>query len=303
MMIDNFHFLRPYWLAALLPAALVWWWMLRRGDSRQAWKQFVDPVLLDALLAGGGNRQRWRPVHLLGVFWLVGILALAGPAWRREASPFAEDEAALVIAIKVAPSMQSTDIAPSRQARAAQKVSDLLAARPGTRNSLIAYAGSAHLVMPLTTDAAVINTFAADLTPDLMPQTGDNAVAALELAQRQLASKSQPGAILFVTDGFSEGMSSALVEHRRQGGVPVHVWAATAGPPTTLRDAANAGGGSFMVIAPDTSDVEKLARHVQQTATAAVGGTGERWRDSGYWLLAVPGVIGALWFRKGWVVG
>jgi len=301
-LIANFHFLRPWWLLALLPAAVVWWLIFRRVDSRHQWRQWVDPVLLDALLLQGGKPRHIRPIHLLGLFWGVTVFALAGPAWQREPSPFAEDKAALVIVLKVTSSMQEADVPPSRLQRAAQKISDLLPLRPGARNALIAYAGSAHLVMPLTTDPNVINTFAADLSPELMPKEGDDAPAALKLAERQLDRGGQPGAILFITDELGDEAVAAIGVHRKRGGVPVHVWAAKAESSETLKQAAEAGGGSFERITPDRSDSERLARHVQQTATSAVAGTGDRWRDAGYWLLPPLVATAAFWFRRGWVV-
>ena len=301
-LIQNFHFLRPWWLLALLPAAAVWWSLFRHDDSRDRWRQWVEPMLLDALLLRGGKRLRIRPIHVLGLFWSVTVLALAGPTWQRVPSPFAEDKAALVFVLKVTPSMEETDIAPSRLQRAAQKISDLLAARPGTRNALIAYAGSAHLVMPLTTDADVINAFALDLSPKLMPKEGDDAPAALKLAERQLDKTGQPGAVLFITDELNEDAVAAFGTQRKKGGAPIHVWAATSEASATLKQAAKAGGGSFEVITPDRSDVERLARDVQQTAMSKRGGLGEGWRDAGYWLLPSLVVMGAIWFRRGWVV-
>jgi Ca-activated chloride channel family protein len=301
-LIHNFHFLRPWWLLAMLPAAAMWWVIFRRDDSKHLWQQWVEPVLLDALMRKGGKRQRLRPIHVLGLFWIVTVLALAGPTWQRTPSPFAEDKAALVIVLKVTPSMEETDIAPSRLQRAAQKISDLLAARPGTRNALIAYAGSAHLVMPLTTDANVINTFAADLSPTLMPKEGDDAAAALRLSERQLDKGGQPGAVLFITDELNDEAIAAFAAHREKGGAPIHVWATTTEEPTTLKQAAGSGDGSFAVITPDQSDVDRLAHDVQQTATSKTGGQGEGWQDAGYWLLPLLLIMAAFWFRRGWVV-
>jgi Ca-activated chloride channel family protein len=300
--INNFHFIRPWWLLALLPAFVLWWQMLKQGDPHREWKKWVDPALLDALLVQGIEKRRIRPVHVLGIFLLLAIVAVAGPTWQREPSPFAEDEAALVIVLKVADSMEEDDIAPSRLKRATQKISDLLAARPGAGNGLIAYAGSAHLVMPLTKDAAVINVFAADLTPDLMPSQGDNAVDALKLAEKQLAKSHQPGAVLFITDELGEDAIAAIADYRKKGGVPVHVWAATTDISSALEQAAKAGGGTFTSVSPDASDVERLVRNIQQTATSAVSGEGERWQDKGYWFLPFLMIIGISWFRRGWVV-
>ena len=64
---------------------------------------------------------------------MIASLALAGPTWKREPTPFSEDQAPLVIALDVSSSMEMTDIQPSRLQRAQQKVRDLLALRSGAR--------------------------------------------------------------------------------------------------------------------------------------------------------------------------
>lgn len=306
-----FHFLRPEWLVALLPAAILLWLTVRRGDVRQAWHTHVDPVLLDALLVEGQRQSRIGPVHMLGMFWLIGAVALAGPSWRLEPSPFAEDKAALVIVLKVTPSMLEDDIAPSRLIRAGHKITDLLERRRGARNALVAYAGSAHLVMPLTTDPEVINTFARDLTPDLMPAEGDNPAAALELATAQLTQSDSPGAILFVADDWDGHAIASLERHAQEVGIPVHVLGLLAderiaignGPAiSALEEAANLGGGTFALITPDSTDVQTLAGQIQETARSSAAGTSDRWRDEGYWLLPLLALISGLWFRRGWVL-
>jgi Ca-activated chloride channel family protein len=129
--VSQFHFLRPWWLIAILPAcglaALIW----RRQDAQRPWQHVIDAPLLSHLLVGGQPHRWARPVHVLWVGWLIAMVALAGPTWRREPAPFTADEATLVIAIEVTPTMQAQDIQPSRLQRTAQKVRDLLALRPG----------------------------------------------------------------------------------------------------------------------------------------------------------------------------
>ena len=224
-------------------------------------------------------------------------------AWQREPSPFAEETASLVIVLKVTPSMSETDIPPSRQERAAQKISDLMEIRPGARNGLVAYAGSAHLVMPLTRDAAVIEAFTADLVPELMPVAGDNGVAALRLAEQQLIRGGQPGVILYITDDVNDDMGQAFAGHRKNGGVPVHVWLACPNPSGQVLTAAKAGGGSVTRFSSDRTDVEQLARRIQQTATTSSEEGGDRWQDAGYGLIPMLVFLGIFWFRKGWVLG
>ena len=293
-------FLRPAWFLALLPAGLIAWLLWRRTRAGHAWKRWIDPDLLDALLVGGHKDRRTGPVPLVLAGWIVAIIALAGPSWRNQPSPFAEDQAVLMIALKVAPSMGVRDVPPSRQERAAQKIADLLETRRGARHGLIAYAGSAHLVMPPTRDSTVLGEMLPDLEPGLMPKSGEDAAAALALAQRQLDRAEAAGAILFVADTVRDADLDALAEHRRKRGAPVHVLAIGDDPSTTA--AAAAGGGTAFELTADTEDIEAIARRVQQTARQPSQEGGETREDGGYWLLIPLALISLHSFRRGWVV-
>jgi Ca-activated chloride channel family protein len=299
-LLDGFVFLRPAWLIALLPAALAALLLWRKVRASHGWKRWIDPDLLDALLVGGGSGRRLGPLPVLLVFWVVAIVALAGPSWRMQPSPFAEDQAVLMIALEASPSMGTRDVPPSRQERAAQKIADLLEEREGARHGLIAYAGSAHLVMPPTRDSSVLLEMLPDLSADLMPAPGEDSARALELAGFQLERADAAGAILFVGDGFRDPDLEALAAHRRAGGVPVHVLAI--GDDPSIAGAAEAGGGSTFELSPDGSDVAEIARRVQQTARRPSQGEGEKREDGGYWLLIPLALISLHSFRRGWVL-
>ena len=164
--LQQYHFLRPAWLLLLLPAGYLIWKVYQRSDSLRAWKKLIHPALLKHLVLNeGSDGGRWRPVYMLALGWLAGIIALAGPSWRMQTSPLGEDQAALFIVIKVTPQMQAKDIQPSRLQRSVIKIHDLLELKNDVRTGLIAYAGSAHLVMPLTSDAGIINNFAEAFEP------------------------------------------------------------------------------------------------------------------------------------------
>ena len=66
------HLLRPLWLWALLPAALIWWALWRQQDRVSTWKQVIDPHLLDHLLVGDAEKRRLAPIHLLLLLPLLG---------------------------------------------------------------------------------------------------------------------------------------------------------------------------------------------------------------------------------------
>jgi Ca-activated chloride channel family protein len=169
-MIGDFHFLRPWWLLALVPCALLIWAIQRRESAAQSWHGIVAPHLLPFLLQGRSRRACFTPLHLIAIGWLIAVLAIAGPTWRREPSPFADDTAALAIVVKLSPSMNTEDVQPSRLTRATQKIHDLLKQRAGAETSLIAYAGTAHVVMPETSDSTIIDAFAQALDPKIMPK-------------------------------------------------------------------------------------------------------------------------------------
>ncbi len=80
----SFHFLRPdvFWL---VPGGLAVFLVLyRRGSAAARWRGVIAPHLLEHLIVRPDRRRRVRPLHLLGFGLLIGVLAAAGPSWRRE---------------------------------------------------------------------------------------------------------------------------------------------------------------------------------------------------------------------------
>jgi len=317
-LLETFHFIRPGWLLLTLPAALVIWAILRRQDPLRSWQAVIAPELLSHLVVRSEVRRgRLRPALLLGFAWLLGIIALAGPAWKKEPTPLTEDLAALFIVLKVTPEMLAQDVQPSRLQRSAQKIGELLALRPGIHTGLIAYAGSAHLVMPLTSDPEVIAFFASELAPEVMPQAGDDPAQAVALANRRLQASGLPGSIVLVADHVEPEQSQELARIRAEGGADMHVYAMAAGPdvsvpsgsppaaaldPSAMARAAKAGGGSLVVVTPDDRDIRQLASRIDRSIEAAPLLEGERWVDFGYWLLPffIPLVL--LFWRPGGAV-
>ncbi len=316
--LQEFHFLRPLWLLGFLPAIGLVVLMQRRTDMAAGWRRAIAPALLPHLLVGQAGRHRWQPITALLVGWILTALALAGPAWRRVPSPFSRDEAALVFVVKATPEMLARDIQPTRLARSAQKISDLLARRGGTKAALVAYAGSAHLVMPLTHDARLISRFADDLSPDIMPLPGDDPAAALRLARDQLVRAKLPGSIVLLTDSIPPKSLAPLAHDWESAGVPVQVLAVAAppdapappdGPPAppldlaALEAALGPVSGTVTTVTPDDSDVDSLTRHtVTRLASSAADSHENRWRDEGYVLLYPLAALMLCWFRPGWFV-
>ncbi|HLG48384.1 MAG TPA: VWA domain-containing protein [Reyranella sp.] len=286
---SEFHFLRPWALALIVPALLLWLASRRASDTTRRWARVIEPDLLKLLAVGGSSRWRVAPHDLLLAAWIVAALAIAGPTWQREPSPFADAERPVMLVLKVTPTMLTTDLAPSRLDRARQKIADLLKAHDGMPAGLIAYSGSAHLVLPPTPDRDIVLSLAHALSPAIMPREGDRLDEAVALADRLLKEGGQGGSILVLADTVRAVQAFAA---------PFTLLAML--PESTALPALDQ---RVVRTTIDGADIEALSRRLSTAgAPPAAPGEGERWRDSGYWLTPLLALLVIGWFRRGWVL-
>lgn len=301
---SDLHLLRPYWLIAILPILLVWWSLWRKQNPVTSWTKIVDTHLLEHLLVGEKRRRCMRPIHLLLVMWCLCVVALSGPTWQSEPSPFAEDEAGLIILLKVSGTMNATDVQPSRLERAKHKLRDLLELRKGSPSGLIVYSGSAHLVMPLTRDSRIISAMVEDLTPELMPEEGDALAEAVKLAENVFESAGVPGSILVMSDSVTPSQIEVLSEIIV--GVPIQFLAlhsSSAPLEVGLERAASELRAPVVRLSVDQTDVDRLVTTARsKISTVNIEQAGDRWRDGGYSMLPLIALCALMWSRKGWVV-
>ena len=82
-LIQEFHFLRPWWLVAALPALIICVLLWRHKRQAQNWQKVIAPELLPFLLDGTSVKPNPRYVIALASAWLLASLALAGPTWEK----------------------------------------------------------------------------------------------------------------------------------------------------------------------------------------------------------------------------
>jgi Ca-activated chloride channel family protein len=324
-MIGDFHFLRPAWLLAVPAAAALLWLVSRREDVRRRWGGTIAPHLLDHLVVERGSGLRVRPVHLTALLIALGGLALAGPTWDRERPPFVEDRAPLALAIDLSATMDAIDVAPTRLERTKLKVRDLLALRAGARTAVFAYAGDAHMVLPLTDDAALIETYVDSLATGIMPLAGKDTAKALAAVAAGLAREQTPGTIVFLTDGVEPRAFDALKRRPGKDDVLVlGIGTAEGGPVKTGRDSfltdatgrrvfarldvdglhrlRSETGVPVATVTLDDADVRWIQRRAQTHLEQKQADATTRWNDRGWWLTIPVALLGAAWFRRGWTI-
>jgi Ca-activated chloride channel family protein len=315
---DGLHFLRPLWLLGLLALPLLAWLWRRRAAQANVWRANVDAHLLPHLLeAGSGQRRRWGiGTALVGLG--LALVALAGPAWRQVEQPLWQTRAPLVVALDLSSATLAGDLPPSRLAQARAKIAQLLQQRKGGQVALVAYAEQAYTVAPLTDDVANIALFLDALEPDVMPEDGSRASAAIAWSQRLLRQAGfGSGDILLLTGDMDADARSAATESAAAGyrvsvlGLGSPAGAAYRKPDgsigqaklesTLLQRVADAGGGSYQRVQPDSGDLEALGvlDPVQAGARATQGEKRAAWQDEGFWLLPPLLLIAAFAFRRG----
>lgn len=296
--IDAFHFLRPLWLLALLPIAVLWWSVRSGATVREPARAGIAPHLRAALTVGGTAQRRIKPIDGVALALVLLAIGAAGPTWSRQPDPFAAQSAPLVIALEVTPSMEVSDIAPNRLERAKQKIRDLLDLRAGARTALVAYSGTAHVAVPMTEDPGVMLPYLEGLTPDVMPLDGNRAAQALALAMALQAREAGAGGVLFVSDGLDPADVAALSE------LSDHVAVLSMLPTGQADRGFEALDGVVVIpVSADASDVTRIDRMLTAAqARAAVAESDQPWEDRGQWLAWPAALLILLWFRRGWTM-
>ena len=308
--IEHLHFLRPWWLLLVplwLGIAAVQHW---RRQSRDRFEGIIAPHLLEHLRLDPGNARWFNPTRVNQVFVFLVALILAGPSWRQQPSPLAQDESAMVLLLDVSDSMQQADVQPSRLARARQKAADLLALRPDKQSALVAYAGTAHTVLTLTADQAILNQYLAALAPAMMPRSGKFPEYALPLVDEILRDSTAAATVVLLTDGpgtastaafrtyFADRPHQLLVlgvgsSRESNGMIPLERDA--------LRELAAASGGHYVDLSIDDTDVRALERRIE-SHYVILDNDALPWLDAGYPLVFAGMALFLLWFRKGWTL-
>jgi Ca-activated chloride channel homolog len=292
-----FHFIRPSLLVAV-PIIVLLWWLIRKSATRQTTPQSgLPPHLRDALTVGNSRRRWFTPIDGVALALLLAALASAGPTWSRVPDPFVAQSAPVVVILEVTSSMEDIDLAPSRLERGKQKIRDFLDLRAGARTALVAYAGSAHGVVPMTEDPGVVLPYLEGLNPDVMPKEGQVAAQALTTAQQILAEQKTPGGILFVTDGIDPADVGALDDAQQTLVVLAML-------PEGIDDRGlDALTRPVVTATPDSSDLKHVESQLNAAYRQAMLENSEQpWLDRGVWLAWPLALLILFWFRKGWTM-
>ncbi len=168
------------WLLLLPFFLLVGFWSARQ--SRQRLQRALSARLLPLLSAQASpGRRRFKTLLRILGLGLV-IVALARPQAGKGLSEIKVRGIEIMIAVDVSTSMLTEDIKPSRLEFVKSELNRLIDLTSGDKLGLVAFAGSAVLMSPLTSDVASLKMFVESLSPFAVETQGTNFSAALQEA-------------------------------------------------------------------------------------------------------------------------
>ncbi len=218
-------FAAPQWLwwlaAAPAAAALCALGWRRRLRAAADW---AARSLWDRLLPAYEPRRLVAWSLLLALAVAAGALTLGRPRWGAAEQQVERRGVDLVFVLDTSLSMATSDLAPSRLWVAQTLIRRLVEQLPEHRVALVQAEGDGMVMVPLTSDGAVIDMLLDAVQPGSLPSPGTELSRALEQAAQLFpAGGDKHRALVLVSDGEDHGSGlDQLGVRLREAGVVVH---------------------------------------------------------------------------------
>ena len=181
---EGFRFADPQYLSwlFLLPA----YWMFNKFWLKRKQKQLEKAFgkknygfLASSLDSKASRKKLYLELLIVGFF----ILALARPQTPGGTQTIRNEGVEILLLVDVSRSMLSEDVKPNRLAVAKRELSRLVDMSDGDRFSVVAFAGSAVLLSPMTTDRQAVKMYLESLGPNTVSSQGTDFTKALTISE------------------------------------------------------------------------------------------------------------------------
>ena len=324
----DFTFIRPAVLWLLIPA-LALFFIAFIKHKKQSADNLIAPHLAPFIM-NESNTKASQPLWLVAVFCCLAIIFSAGPSFEEKQVPVFQSKSARVIVMDMSYSMYSTDIAPNRLMQSRFKALDMIELFKEGDTALVAYAGSAFTISPLTNDATTLTNLIPSLSPDIMPDKGSNVLAGLDMAKELLTQAGYiDGDIILVTDGIDQEEQSDITSFTSNSSYRLNIYGVGTeqGAPielpeggflkdsygqiviptiniSRLKSLATRSGGKFALYQPSSSDIATFAPSANSELLKDEKQSHALWRiDAGIYGLLILLPLGLYLFRSAAFVG
>lgn len=304
--LNNFHFLRPWFLLLLLvPMFLYFKTRAKQITTDSAWAKVCDKPLLDFLLIKRPKTGK-KSISLLRLLILLILpLSLAGPCWQKQENPALNVDNPLVIALNMSGGMWSKNVYPSRAERAKFLIKDILKGIDASETALEVYSREPFMISPISEDKNLIDNLLPAITYDIMPENGDRLDRAIELAVERLKNAHyQDGNIIVLTYDVGERFDLALESAAKAAadGYKINVIDINQQKNSKLEMIADKGRGIYVGYNENLSPLFSAINDVGEYKFKQSKNMQTVWFDDGYYLLFLPAILLLYFFRKNAVV-
>ena len=188
--------------------------------KRKKQREFGDIELVRKL---SPQRSVFKPTlkFAIIILALIGlILGLVNPKIGTKMETIKREGIDIVFAIDVSKSMLAEDVAPNRLEKSKQIVSQIINQLGNDRIGIVAYAGSAFPVLPITTDYSVSKMFLQSMNTTMVSSQGTSLDEAIKLSSTYFDKGNKTSKLLIlISDGedHSEGATDAAAEANKNG--------------------------------------------------------------------------------------
>ena len=173
-----------------------------RRKRLAAARQFAESEMVERLMPTFGGARHWIKTGLFALGVVCLIVAVARPRFGVFFEEVSQRGVDLFVALDVSRSMMVEDVAPNRLSRAKSDIRDLLTKLKGDRVGLIAFAGTAVVKVPLTTDHGFYRMVLDDIDTGSAPRGGSLIGDAIRKAMEAMEERrDRDQVVVLITDG------------------------------------------------------------------------------------------------------
>ena len=302
---QDFHFLRPYWLLALVIPVLLFGMIMGKTYVQSAWSKVCDKNLLDFLLVKGSGQKGNYLKYSMPLSALFLVIALAGPTWMKKDNPALSMDNPVMILLNMSGEMWNKDVSPNRISRAKYVVKDLTSTLKNTESGLIVYSREPFVITPLTEDGAIIDNLLPALEMNIMPQDGDRLDRAVDLAVERMKNVGfSNGNIIVLTSNIGERFDKVLESAAKASheGFDVNIINMNSVENDKLKMVANKGNGVYLKYNQSLSSLIDKINDITMKEIKQSQNMQTVWTDSGWYFLWFPLILLLGYFRRGLIL-
>lgn len=160
----------------------------------------------------------WVKLVLRSAYFLLLLVALLGPSFGAATKEIKTTGKDILIAVDLSQSMNATDVQPTRLEKVKFELPKLMQAFNSDRIGLLIFSSEAFVQCPLTFDQGALQLYTQTLKTELVPRSGTDLAAPLELALEKFTAKAETGAnkashiLVLISDGedFGDNLKAPL---------------------------------------------------------------------------------------------